>query len=337
MEETTSDDLPPHSSLSDGCKLCYQGGKMVLFITGICKRTCWYCPLSRERKGHDDIYANEHKISSISEMISVAERMSALGTGVTGGEPFAVIDRLVEYTTALKQKFGKEHQIHLYTGIAPTRDQLSKISGLVDEIRLHPPHEVWPEIMDSSFPSSIKTAKELGFIVGVEVPSLIGIEDLKPLLEDLDFFNINELEWGDSNADEMRKRGYEFRGDVSNAVAGGYSAVEKFAVLPKVHWCSSDFKDRVQLRRRLIRIANNTARPFEEVTEDGTIVYGVFYCKGMDEELPDDIPADMYARFEDRIEMAWWILDELSECLTGKKEILERYPDNGIIIEVTPC
>jgi pyruvate formate-lyase activating enzyme-like uncharacterized protein len=37
---------------------------MVLFVTGRCHRTCWYCPLSRERKGLDVVYANDQKVSS---------------------------------------------------------------------------------------------------------------------------------------------------------------------------------------------------------------------------------------------------------------------------------
>ncbi len=336
MDDSSSEDIPPHSRLSAGCTLCFEGAKLVLFVTGLCQRSCWYCPLSGQRKNKDVIFANEHAITSPDEMIAVAHKMSALGTGITGGEPFAVIDRLVTYVTALKDEFGPSHQIHLYSGIAPSRDQLMKIRGLVDEIRLHPPHEIWACIKGSDFHESVLTAQELGFDVGVEVPSLPGIESFLAIIDDLDFLNINELEWGESNASEMRERGFELRGDVSNAVQGGKEAVAPILSHSKVHWCSSDFKDRVQLRMRLKRIAANTAREFDEITPDGTVVYGVCECDGDQSLVPGDLDEDLYTRFDDRIEMAWWALESFVEVMPGKKYVVERYPDNGLIVEVTP-
>ena len=86
-------------NLSEGCKLCYQGAKLVLFISGLCDRTCWYCPLSEERKDVDVIFANDQKVTTPEEAIEEAEIMDALGTGVTGGEPLLVIERVVEFCT----------------------------------------------------------------------------------------------------------------------------------------------------------------------------------------------------------------------------------------------
>jgi len=336
MDDNTSEDLPPHSRLSAGCTLCYEGAKLVLFLTGLCHRDCWYCPLSQERKNRDVIYANEHLISSPGEMIQVAKRMSALGTGITGGEPFYFPERLVEYAGALKKEFGPEHHIHLYTGMAPDEGTIRSIAGLIDEIRYHPPAEIWLNLKETPFHDSIKCAKMAGLDVGIEVPSLPNIDDLTGYLENIDFLNINELEWGDFNADEMRSRGYLLRGDVSNAVLGGFESARKISSLPKVHWCSSDFKDRVQLRMRLRRIAANTAREFDEITEDGTIIYGVWECDGMKEALPEDLDANLFERFNDRIETGWWILEEISGRTKGPAYYIERYPDGGIIIEVTP-
>ena len=336
MEETNSEDLPPHSRLSAGCRLCYEGAKLVLFLTGLCRRDCWYCPLSQERKNRDVIYANEHRISSPDEMITVAEKMSALGTGITGGEPFLFPDRLIRYTERLKDEFGPSHQIHIYTGIAPDADTLFSVQNLIDEIRFHPPAEIWDKLLDTPYYESITIAKRAGFDVGIEVPSLSGISSLKQILPEIDFLNINELEWGDSNADEMRKRGNLLRGDVSNAVKGGWEVAREISLEPKVHWCSSDFKDRVQLRMRLKRVAANTAREFDEISDDGTIIYGVLECDGNNTIIPGDPDSFMYERFEDRIETGWWMLEDIVDKFPGKAYIVERYPDEGIILEVTP-
>ena len=47
--------------------------------------------------------------------------MSALGTGITGGEPLMKLDLMLHYIRLLKETFGEEHHIHLYTGIAPSQ------------------------------------------------------------------------------------------------------------------------------------------------------------------------------------------------------------------------
>ncbi len=262
-------------TLAKGCTFCYQGAKMVLFVTGRCRRSCWYCPLSSERKGKDVVFANEHRIDTPQQVIGIAERMSALGTGITGGEPLLCIDRVTQYGKLLKDHFGKEHHIHLYTAQAPTKTELAQLIGLVDEIRLHPPRECWDHICDTDFITSAKSARDMGFDIGVEVPALPGLELLVPALPYLDFLNINELEWGETNADDMRERGYELADGIHNAVCGAREWADEPVKQEKVHWCASSFKDSVQLRERLKRVAVNTARSFDEVTEDGTIVYGV--------------------------------------------------------------
>jgi pyruvate formate-lyase activating enzyme-like uncharacterized protein len=322
--------------LADGCVLCYEGAKMVLFVTGRCGRNCWYCPLSDTRRNKDVVYANDRLVGSPEDIIEEAEMMSALGTGVTGGEPFLVLDDVVRYCRLLKEHFGPDHHIHLYTGIAPRRAQLEPLCGLVDEIRLHPPQELWAGILASPYAASVRTARDLGFSIGIEVPSLPGIEDLAAILPDLDFLNINELEWSETNAGAMRERHLDLEDGLHNAVGGAAAWAAPLLGDKKVHFCSSAFKDSVQLRERLKRIAENTARSFDEVTEDGTIVYGVLEIE--DGEVPQALKEDIYDLevSGNRVEMAWWVLAELRDRLPGRKEIVERYPNGGIILEVTP-
>jgi hypothetical protein len=38
----------------------------------------------------------------------------------------------------------------------------------------------------------------------------------------------------------------------------------------------------------------------------------------------------------DRIEMAWWLLEKNADELPGKKYVVERYPNGGMVVEVTP-
>lgn len=305
---------------------------MVLFITGRCNRTCWYCPISSERKGTDTVWANDREVRSDEDLLDEARIMSALGTGITGGEPFLVLDRIVHYCRLLKETFGRDHHIHMYTGIAPGERELTALVGLVDEIRFHPPHELWPHIMESRFPGAIRTAKRLGLEVTIEVPSLPGLEYFEPLLDELDFFNINELEWSETNAGEMRRRGFDLEDCYHNAVGGAEEWTREIRRHEKVHWCSSTFKDSIQLRERLKRIAANTARPFEEITEDGTVMYGVLEYG---DEMPEIDPDEMEV-IGDRVEMAWWILAEDFRDHPGKKYIIERFPNKGMIVEVIP-
>jgi hypothetical protein len=63
----------------------------------------------------------------------------------------------------------------------------------------------------------------------------------------------------------------------------------------------------VQLRERLKRKAKNVARAFDEITDDGTIVYGTITgdadtCMSLLKKL--DVPTDMYSVYGEQIEIA---------------------------------
>ena len=309
---------------------------MVLFVTGLCHRRCWYCPLSEERAGRDLAFANDRPVTEIEDILSEARMMGALGTSITGGEPFLVPDRVVRFCSALKDTFGKDHHIHLYTGMAPTREVLTPLAGLVDEIRVHPPPEAWPGIASSEYAGPVELARSLGFAAGIEVPALKGLPALAGILPIVDFLNINELEWGGINAEEMRKRGYMPADGLHNAVKGSRRWAGDLPHRGKVHFCSSRFKDAVQLRERLKRIAARTARPFDEVTGDGTVLYGVIEPDGPLPPSRIGLPDGSYEECEGRIELSWKALRKQARRLPGRKYIVERYPNRGVVVEVIP-
>ncbi len=266
---------PAVGTLPMGCRLCAKGAKLVLFVTGLCGSRCSYCPLSFKRKGKDKSWANERPISKNADLLLEAGNMAALGAGVTGGDPITRLDRTANYVKLLKSKFGKKFHVHVYTrGANP--DALRKLHAAgVDEIRFH-----FAPI------ATIREAARLDWDVGLEIPAIPGqIGTAKSYIRTAKeagatFCNINELDFSEGNLVAFRKRGYSTKGRTSYAVNGSEDVALKLLnycerIGISAHYCPSAVKDRVQLRRRFIRIAKNVRKPYESVSADGLLVKGV--------------------------------------------------------------
>lgn len=261
MEKDNSDSF--FNYLPEGCRLCYKGAKMVLFVTGICGKNCFYCPVSNERRENDKIFANERPVNTDEDLIEEVISMDALGTGITGGEPLLRLDRVVHYIKLLKNKFGKSHHIHLYTALAPDKAVLESLreAGL-DEIRFHPPRNMLQNI-GIYYRASVIEAHKMGMSAGIEIPSITcDFSGVISLLKEVDgFLNLNELEFSETNLAELKNRGYVPVNDTSCAALGSKEVAESLD-FDKLHFCSSRFKDAVQLRERFKRIAKKSARCF---------------------------------------------------------------------------
>ena len=335
-----------HTQLCEGCRLCHMGSKMVLFVTGVCSRDCFYCPISLEKKDLDVTFANERKVESDAEVLEVARQMDALGTGITGGEPLARLERTLHYIKLLKSEFGRQHHIHLYTCTAPSEDVLVKLNAAgLDELRMHPPENLWDHFYGSNYQRSLLYAKELGMSAGIEIPVIREVPEIeRAIFEAGAFLNLNELEFSDTNSAAMKLLGYRLRDEVSNAVQSSEATAHEIVLNSKanIRYCSSRFKDATQLRERLKRTASRIARSFDEITDDGTIIYGEItgdVSEALKKLKKLEVPRDMYAFIDgNRIEIAWWILDDIKEELAGTvKSIVERYPlKDGLVVERIP-
>ena len=324
--------------LAKGCEHCLVGGKMVLFVTGRCDTGCYYCPVSLEKKGKDCIYANELRTSSKPAIIEEAESMDATGTGITGGDPLINVERTCNAIRMLKDHFGPEHHIHLYTStIDPERVRMVEEAGL-DEIRFHPRTDLWEHMQDTRLKEIVDNAE---IDVGIEVPALPNFKDeLDALIGyaesiGVDFVNLNELEFSESNWDMMEKYGYGLVDELSSAVAGSMETAEyvmKKHPDMRMHFCSSTFKDGVQLRNRLKRKAEKNAKEYEVITEDGTVIKGVLYgdleeaMRLLAEEY--DVPASLMHIDEERnrLEVAPWVLEDIAEEIPYRCYEVEEYP-----------
>jgi uncharacterized protein len=316
-----------------------------LFVTGVCNRYCYYCPVSAERKGADDVYANERRVESDEDVIEQARRMGARGTGITGGEPLLRPERTIRYIRLLKKTFGKGHHIHLYTCTVPSDETLKALQAAgLDELRMHPSKDLWDHFYGSAYHRALQQAIALGMSAGIEIPALSSVPEIeRAVAEAGGFLNLNELEFSETNCEAMKRQGFTLRDDVSNAVQGSEQVGREIVLnsIANTRYCSSRFKDAVQLRERLKRTASNVARPFDEITDDGTIICGEI-AGDLDGALKligeMEIPADMYMRDGDVLAIAWWILDEIKDDLPGTgKSIVERYPlKDGLVVERIP-
>jgi hypothetical protein len=282
------------NGLADGCRQCVRGRKLVVFVTGICPKNCFYCPLSEEKKNLDVIFANERQLKSEDEtsaLIEEAKACKSLGAGFTGGDPLVKIDRTCRYIKILKKEFGKKFHIHLYTILESLTDKRLKMlesSGL-DELRVH------PDIFDDGRWKNVELLfdtngkKRYSFDIGVEIPSIPGYETETKKLADhfipkIDFLNINELEISDTNSCELVDRKFHTKDKTSYGVKGSQEMalnlvkyVEKRYPKARVHYCTCKLKDAVQLRERLKLRAENTKNIFDIITDDGTFIRGAIY------------------------------------------------------------
>ncbi|WP_330630172.1 radical SAM protein [Halocatena halophila] len=327
--------------ISKGCEQCAEGGKMVLFVYGYCdQRDCFYCPLGENRKNVTDVYANERRVESDADVLEEAHRMDALGTSITGGEPQEAMERTCRYLSLLKDEFGEDHHTHLYTGITGGRENMRRLSEAgLDEIRFHPPLELWGDLHGTEWEEILHIAREEGLTPAFEIPGIRAEPEFLEFLDEgaAEFCNINEFEMSDGNAKRMKEAGYELRDGHMSAVEGSHGVLETMADHERVYFCTSVFKDAAQHRNRLKRMAKNISRPFDTVTDDGTLVYGKTWLSESELEALG-VPEEFYAVKSEHVELAWWLLEEMVEDGdTAKGEIVEQYPTvNGTVVERTP-
>lgn len=338
--------------LPRGCRHCRRGEKLVLFVTGVCNMHCFYCPLSEKRAGKEKTWANEREVGGVEQVVEEALRMQARGAGITGGDPLLDVEKTVEYSSALKEEFGSDFHLHLYTAQPAGRSVLKRVihSG-VDELRFNITEKNKSKIWES-----IEEASSLGCDFGVEIPAIPGkVREAVEVAEKINslggFLNLNELEFSSTNSRHLSARGYGLKGDESYGAEGSEEAA--LSVLAsarenslRVHYCTSSFKDTVQLRHRLLRTALQRVKPYEEVTEDGLLLKGVLVSQERDPASlvlclvkKFDIPPHLifYDKQKCRIETTPEIATVLAKLYRGDWYLVEEYPTSGRLeVEVVP-
>lgn len=291
-----------HGELTEGCKRCAKGEKLVLFVTGLCPRNCAYCPLSDEKKKLDVIYANEQKISSPNELIEEVKISGATGIGITGGDPIARLSRTCDFIKALKKEFGKNFHAHLYTSLnLLTTDKIKKLIGSgLDELRVHPEldsKELWPKL---------DLLKNLKIETVIEIPSFPKKENqilelIKYAKDKVNAFNLNQLELAQTKIEEFKSLGFKTDRDsvtIKGSEKTALNVIKKARTLGvRIHYCSAQFKDEIQFTERIKNYAEQAALKTDIITDSGTLLRGAIFSEKI-EELKKKFPGELF--FKDK-------------------------------------
>ena len=355
-------DLPEPAIADDteGCIQCQMGSKLVLFITGHCHWMCDYCPLSENRREIDWMFANERRveIGDWDAVIEEARAMNATGAGITGGDPVMARERVLEACKILKNEFGDNFHLHMYTSI-PFKAEWAKdfAEAGLDEIRFH-----FLDLESEKYAETMAACVESGMLTGVEIPCEPDKEnELMDLLETMrdmpvQFLNLNELEITVGNHDNMELRGFNLSDEITAGAAGsgelatrmrdrvmaasiGVPDPEDGKVREPypyhLKFCTATYKDSGQLRRRFIRRGEHTISPHEILTEDGTLLFGAVDCSPEDsEEWIEEIHTEtglprrfmLYDSENERIELPLSLAEELVGEIDAPISLVEVHP-----------
>ncbi len=283
--------------LSEGCRFCVKGRKSVFYITGLCTRRCYYCPLSEQKRYKDVLYINELRINDdrkgVKHLLEEIRISKSYGAGITGGDPLLRLNRTIKFIKILKREFGRKFHLHLYTPLnLVTKSTMRRLceAGL-DEIRFH------PDIHSRGMWSRIDYALPYKWKVGVEIPVIPGkFDETVSLIEliknKVDFLNLNELEYSDTNAQSLGSKRFFTKGIATYAIKGSNEMalrllryIDKNKIKLNVHYCTAKLKDAVQLTNRMKLRSASIRKDYDIVTDEGMLVRGAIYVKGMEPEF----------------------------------------------------
>ena len=314
------------NGIAKGCKYCVKGKKLVLFVSGICERNCWYCSLSKKRKDKNLIFVNERECKNFDDILEEVKESKATSAGITGGDPLLCFDKTIEFATKLKKEFGKRFHIHIYLPTKfVTEEKLEKLSKCIDEVRFHPEFLINKNKINEDV-EKIKIAEKIfgRKNVGIELPMIPEKKNeilnfILQMEKFVSFVNLNEFELSETNFGlvtrkySLKEGGYVISG---SAEAGKWILEEltKRKSKLKVHLCTAELKNCSQFANRLKR---HKILPYGKKTKDGTVIYLVVNKKLNEKNT-----------FYDEKKKRTILSEKTARKLLGKEKIkrVEEYP-----------
>lgn len=205
--------------LSPGCQICVDGHWGCCFIGFSCTRDCFFCPNHYSDQKERPPSLHGLSIQSPKEHVEMIERLGIKGTAFSGGEPLLYLNRVLSHTRLIRQTFGNNIYIWLYSnGDLATEDNLRSLKEAgVNEIRF--------DLSARNYDlSPLILARKIMPTVSVEIPAIPEDEKIVlSLLPDLitigiDHLNLHQLCANDINFTNLLKRDYHFIHDYPSPI-----------------------------------------------------------------------------------------------------------------------
>ena len=266
--------------LSPGCIKCVQGKWSCMFINSLCPAKCFFCAQDRESRTEHAPIACGLIFDDRDDYLDYLETFGFKGVSFSGGEPLLVFDLLLSYISGIKQRFGSNFYVWMYTnGILVDGDKLKRLrkSGL-DEIRFN----ICPVNYDLE---KVELAKRFIETVTVEIPTVPEDYDIlkKSIVEmqriGVSYLNLHQLDTTVYNYKNYINRYYTFlhqmyvpilESELTALKIMSYAADNNISI--PINYCSAAYAFRVQGKGERLLLASFVREgDYEEITCDGYI------------------------------------------------------------------
>jgi len=284
--------------LSKGCQLCQKGKWLCIFLTYKCTAGCHFCPAPfKNDEIHSAFGSNKEKI------LNYLKESNFEGISFSGGDPFLVFDRLLEWQTFFKKELSNYYYWVYTNGLAADQEKIKKLANAgMDEIRFN---IAATDYLSSKIWDRIKIARKYFSFVSIEIPSIqndyLRLCEALNKIEDygIDYLNLHDYIISESEMDKTNEPINYFLLNKTNQLKYTVSSVENtFKIIEyskqkgytfKINHCSMQQKEEQMLQRRLKMGAIFNNPEYDIEMEDGT------FCNYY--EYRSDFPIDKIEQY----------------------------------------